>query len=137
MCKSTTIKLTIENDQKIMTVEIILFVITVWIGSTNLGVSHLMSPLLVALCRRKSTRLTAVVGGLVMALALLFASFARNYHQIFLRQSKLSLVSLLSNVIQLHKKVILVSAFSLEYFHHNYEIGTNSILVDKSATYIK
>ncbi len=39
----------------------------------------------VALCRRKSTRLTAVVGGLVMALALLFASFARHYHQIFLR----------------------------------------------------
>lgn len=56
-----------------------------WIGATNLGLSHFLAPLLVALCRRKSTRLTAVVGGLVMALALLFASFARFFHQIFLR----------------------------------------------------
>jgi hypothetical protein len=56
----------------------------VWIGSTNLAVSHLMSPLLVALCRRKSTRLTAVVGGLVMALSLLFASFAKHFDQILL-----------------------------------------------------
>ena len=58
---------------------------SVWVGSTNLGLSHLLAPLLVALCRRKSTRLTAVVGGLVMALSLLFASFARHFHQIFLR----------------------------------------------------
>ena len=52
------------------------FLFSVWLGSTNLAVSHLLSPLLVALCRRKSTRLTAVVGGLVMPLALLFTSFA-------------------------------------------------------------
>lgn len=32
--------------------------------------------------RRKSTRLTAVVGGLVMALAMLFASFANELHQV-------------------------------------------------------
>ena len=35
--------------------------------------------------RRKSTRLTAVVGGLVMALAMLFASFANELHQVVIR----------------------------------------------------
>ena len=58
---------------------------TVWIGSTNLAVSHILAPLLVALCRRKSARLTAVVGGLVLSLSLLFASFAKHFDQIFLR----------------------------------------------------
>merc|ERR1719189_2232748 len=56
----------------------------VWIGATNLAVSYLLSPLLVSICRRKSTRLTAVIGGLVMSLSLLFASFAKHYHQILL-----------------------------------------------------
>ena len=58
---------------------------SVWIGSTNLAVSQLSAPFLVALCRRKSVRLTAVVGGLVMTLSLLFASFAKHFDQIFLR----------------------------------------------------
>ena len=58
---------------------------SVWIGSTNLAVSHLLAPFLVALCRRKSARLTAVVGGLVLALSLLFASFAKQFDQIFFR----------------------------------------------------
>ena len=35
--------------------------------------------------RRKSTRLTAVVGGLTMALAILFASFAKELHQVMIR----------------------------------------------------
>ncbi|XP_037779240.1 monocarboxylate transporter 2-like [Penaeus monodon] len=55
-----------------------------WVGSTSLAMSRLSAPLVVALCRRKSTRLTAVIGGLVMALAILFASFALQLHQIFL-----------------------------------------------------
>ncbi|XP_069161299.1 monocarboxylate transporter 13 [Procambarus clarkii] len=55
-----------------------------WVGSTSLAVSRVSAPLVVALCRRKSTRLTAVIGGLVMALAILFASFALQLHQIFL-----------------------------------------------------
>ena len=42
------------------------------------------APLVVALCRRKSTRLTAVFGGLVMALACLFTSFAQQLHQVLL-----------------------------------------------------
>ncbi|KAK8733172.1 hypothetical protein OTU49_006503 [Cherax quadricarinatus] len=55
-----------------------------WVGSTSLAVSRLSAPLVVALCRRKSTRLTAVIGGLIMALAILFASFALQLHQILL-----------------------------------------------------
>ncbi|XP_047737026.1 uncharacterized protein LOC108671632 [Hyalella azteca] len=58
-----------------------------WVGSTSLAVSRCTAPLVVALCRRKSTRLTAVIGGLVMALATLFASFALQLHQIFLSWS--------------------------------------------------
>ena len=63
---------------------------SVWIGSTNLAVSQLSAPFLVALCRRKSVRLTAVVGGLVMTLSLLFASFAKHFDQIFLRYVSIS-----------------------------------------------
>jgi hypothetical protein len=57
----------------------------VWIGVIQLSGSWLWTPLVVALCRRKSTRLTAVLGGLVLALAALFASFAQQLHQVFLR----------------------------------------------------
>uniref|UniRef100_A0A182NEZ4 Major facilitator superfamily (MFS) profile domain-containing protein n=1 Tax=Anopheles dirus TaxID=7168 RepID=A0A182NEZ4_9DIPT len=38
--------------------------------------------IVVALCRRKSTRLTAVLGGLVLALGILFTSFATQLHQV-------------------------------------------------------
>ena len=43
-----------------------------------------MSPLTVSYCRRKSIRLTAVLGGLISSLACLFASFALQYHQLVL-----------------------------------------------------
>lgn len=42
----------------------------------------LATPVVVALCRRKSTRLTAVIGGLVLALGILFTSFAMQLHQV-------------------------------------------------------
>lgn len=40
--------------------------------------------IVIALCRRKSTRLVAVIGGLVIALGVLFASFATMVHQVAL-----------------------------------------------------
>ena len=44
----------------------------------------LISPVIVSVCKRKSTRLTAVLGGLVLSLGLLFTSFATQLHQVYL-----------------------------------------------------
>ena len=52
------------------------------VGALSICVSLLMSPLTVAICKRKSTRITAVVGGLVLSLGCLFTSFASQFHQI-------------------------------------------------------
>lgn len=43
----------------------------------------MISPLTVGICKRKSTRITAVIGGLVVALGCLFSSFANQFHQLF------------------------------------------------------
>ena len=53
------------------------------LASLSLCVAALLSPAIVAWCRRKSTRLTAVLGGLLAALGLLFTSFASQFHQLF------------------------------------------------------
>lgn len=47
------------------------------------GVALLISPVTIAFCRRKSTRVTAVMGGLITALGCLFTSFASQLHQLF------------------------------------------------------
>ncbi|XP_013786839.1 monocarboxylate transporter 10-like [Limulus polyphemus] len=56
---------------------------TAWIGSLSLASGFFLSPVIVALCRRKSTRLIAVFGGFISALGCLFTSFASQIHQIF------------------------------------------------------
>lgn len=53
-----------------------------WLGAASWAASMLSTPVIIALCRRKSTRLTAVIGGLVLALGILFASFATQLHQV-------------------------------------------------------
>lgn len=50
----------------------------------SVGLTWFISPLTIGVCRRKSTRLTAVLGGLVVALGCLFSSFANQFHQLFL-----------------------------------------------------
>ncbi|CAL1275176.1 unnamed protein product [Larinioides sclopetarius] len=55
-----------------------------WLGSLSVSLGLFLSPLIVAFCRRKSTRLTAVFGGLTAALGCLFTSFASQMHQVFL-----------------------------------------------------
>lgn len=55
---------------------------TGWLGAASWAVSMFTAPIIIALCRRKSTRLTAVIGGLVLALGILFASFATLFHQV-------------------------------------------------------
>ena len=61
-----------------------LFTITDWLSPLSSSVSLLMSPVSVSLCRLKSTRLTAVSGGLMAALSLLFSSFATQFHQLII-----------------------------------------------------
>ncbi|KAL0275557.1 UNVERIFIED_CONTAM: hypothetical protein PYX00_003374 [Menopon gallinae] len=56
---------------------------TGWLGALSTAVALLLSPITIAFCRRKSTRVTAVVGGLVTALGCLFTSFASQFHQLF------------------------------------------------------
>jgi hypothetical protein len=51
--------------------------------SLSLGASLAVSPLVTWFCQSKSTRLAAVVGGLVAALGVLFTSFAENVHQLY------------------------------------------------------
>jgi hypothetical protein len=47
------------------------------------AVALFVSPVTISFCRRKSTRVTAVLGGLVTALGCLFTSFATQFHQLF------------------------------------------------------
>ncbi|CAL8110033.1 unnamed protein product [Orchesella dallaii] len=57
---------------------------SVWMMSLSMGISLFLSPLWVSICQRRSTRLTAVFGGLVTSLACLFTSFASQFHQTFI-----------------------------------------------------
>jgi hypothetical protein len=62
-------------------------------------VSLLVSPLVIAVCRRKSTRVTAVIGGLVAALGCLFSSFASQFHQLFFSYG--AIIGKMSQLLQL------------------------------------
>lgn len=46
--------------------------------------SLLLSPIVVAISKRKSIRLLAVLGGILIALGTLFTSFASQLHQLYL-----------------------------------------------------
>lgn len=67
-----------------------MFLFSGCLGAISAGVALALSPVTVALCVRKSTRVTAVVGGLVAALGCLFTSFATQFHQLFFSYGKLS-----------------------------------------------
>ncbi|XP_050578340.1 monocarboxylate transporter 10-like [Bombus affinis] len=55
-----------------------------WVGALSTAISRGSAPLVVGACRRGSTRLTAVIGGFVLALASFFTSFAAELHQVLL-----------------------------------------------------
>ena len=87
-------KTRIEQELRLMTCEekkrvghkiknFVYLIISGWLGSLSMSVSLFVSPLVIGFCRRKSTRLTAVIGGLVTALGCLFTSFASQFHQLF------------------------------------------------------
>lgn len=61
-----------------------------WLGATSWAVSMFSAPVIIAFCRRKSTRLAAVIGGLVLALGILFTSFATQFHQVALSYGELN-----------------------------------------------
>ncbi|XP_054163329.1 monocarboxylate transporter 2-like [Oppia nitens] len=54
------------------------------IGCLSTSVTLFLSPVVISVCRRKSVRLIAILGGLITALGCLFASFATQMHQIFI-----------------------------------------------------
>jgi len=68
----------------------------VWAGALSAAISRGSAPLVVGACRRGNTRLTAVIGGLVLALASLFTSFAVQMHQVLLRCVTTQMLQLLS-----------------------------------------
>ena len=51
--------------------------------ATSFCVSLAISPAVMLFCRNKSTRLTAVVGGLIVSLGILFTSFATSFPHLF------------------------------------------------------
>merc|ERR1719483_2019140 len=57
---------------------------TIWIVATAWSVSLGMSPIITCVCREHSIRLVAIVGGLTMNLAFLFASFGHQLHQVLI-----------------------------------------------------
>lgn len=58
------------------------------LGALSWSISMLISPFVVTFCRKKSTRLLAVVGGLVLPLGMLFTSFATELGQIIFSYGK-------------------------------------------------
>jgi len=60
---------------------------TIWVVVTAWSMSLALSPIITHVCRENSIRLVAVVGGLIMNLAFLFASFGHQLHQVFLSYS--------------------------------------------------
>ena len=64
-----------------------------------MSVSLFVSPIIIGFCRRKSTRLTAVMGGLVTALGCLFTSFASQFHQLFLSYG--AMIGKIINILQI------------------------------------
>ncbi|KAL3883690.1 hypothetical protein ACJMK2_029928 [Sinanodonta woodiana] len=57
---------------------------SVWLGSTGMSITLLLSPLITTICRRKSPRLYAVIGGLISSLGSLFLAFSEQIEQLFI-----------------------------------------------------
>ena len=78
---------------------VIVFFFTASLGSLCMAIGLIMSPLTVGVCKRKSTRLTGVIGGLVLALGCLFSSFANQFHQLFFSHAIMTGKKMLTNLL--------------------------------------
>ncbi|UYV77340.1 hypothetical protein LAZ67_15000550 [Cordylochernes scorpioides] len=76
--------LQIFNEIRDLQKSLITGVMREWLGSGSLAFSLLLAPAITAHCRHGSARLTAVLGGLILALACLFSAFATRFHQVVL-----------------------------------------------------
>lgn len=63
------------------------------LGAFSIATGLFLSPVITAICRSKSTRLLAVIGGLIATLGCLFSSFAIQFHQIFFSYGKFNWLS--------------------------------------------
>ena len=111
-CKSINQRIVYHNIFKFTL--FVLLSITGCLAATSFFVSLAISPAVFLFCRKKSTRLTAVVGGLVVTLGILFTSFAQNMPQLFFSHGtvigKIYLIILLS---------VYYVAFLFTYLHTN------------------
>ena len=60
----------------------VFFLLSVWLGSLSYGLSFFFWPLITIICRRKSVRVVAMLGGLIASMGFLFMSFSFNLEQI-------------------------------------------------------
>lgn len=56
---------------------------TEFLGALSTGIALFVSPFTITICHNRSTRIIAVMGGLISALGCLFTSFATQFHQLF------------------------------------------------------
>ncbi|CAH1800176.1 unnamed protein product [Owenia fusiformis] len=62
-----------------------------WLASLSYSFHFLIQPLVIAICQRKSTRLYAVIGGLILSLGFLFLGFSTKLHEIFISSTVIAL----------------------------------------------
>ena len=72
-----------DSNEPLQQIPDLTFYLTVFLGAFSTTITHLVSPIVIAICRRKSNRLMAILGGLMAALGCLFTSFATQFHQLF------------------------------------------------------
>ncbi|XP_062608852.1 monocarboxylate transporter 12-like isoform X1 [Saccostrea cucullata] len=72
--------LSIQKEKKIKMTDMHI----VWLGTSGLSISLLLTPAVVTICQRKSTRSCAVVGGVICSLGVLLLSFSNKVDQLFI-----------------------------------------------------